>query len=146
MGWYLTAYPAHSNLPSIVEAGSYGSNLWAPDWSTAIQLIEQRGCNEYIVSGPSNKPIVNHPSVAKMIRRKAPWKRVLHAACYMCWHACKAKVVTPDEVLGDGGLIHGIAHALSWKSSRVERARLAEIADDIEVRIPGWREDYDADL
>lgn len=139
-GWYITTYPVHENPPYGTQAGCYGSNLWAPDLKTAYELIEARRCGETIISAPCRKPH-SHPELSKKIRRKKPWKTVLHAACFTCWHASKAGVITPDEALGDAGLIHGIVHAMNFRASKEDRECLAILAEDVESRIPGWLEE-----
>lgn len=142
-GWYITTYPAHCRIPRL-GTGAYGSNnLYASSLRDAYRIIAARGVGEIIDFGPVKKPM-GHPNIPKMITRRVAWLKVLHASCYMGWHAMRAEVVTPDELLGDGGLIHEIIHAMCGitdaESAQDRRLRLADLAFDIETRIPGWRE------
>lgn len=34
----------------------------------------------------------------------------IHAACFLCYRAIGAGLITVEEALGDDGLVHGLAH------------------------------------
>lgn len=143
-GWYRTEYPAPCRLPHGTEAGIYGSNIYADSLRDAHRVAANRGAGERIISGVCRKP-TNHPDIPKMIIGRTKWLTVLHASCFMTWHAMRAGVATPDEVLGDGGLVHEIVHVMNgirdeFEDAEAQRKRMAELAREIESRIPGWTE------
>lgn len=93
-----------------------------------------------MITGEIDGRPVSHEMVSKLIRRRSPWPYVLHAAIYLCWYAVNARVATADETLGDGGLVHGIAHAMEGYRPRGYRERLASLAERLEHSVPGWIE------
>lgn len=42
----------------------------------------------------------------------------MHAACFLCWKALDAGVLTVEQVLGDRGIIHEMTHAASLDATR----------------------------
>lgn len=137
MPWFLTAYPSFTKLPRVPDAGTYGADLWARNHRHAVEVAEQRGFGERIISGPSRKP-TTHKLVSAQIEAHAPWDAVLHNAIFMGWVALRCRVATVDEILGDGGLVHEIMHARVGVTGPGYRKRLASHARAIEALIPGW--------
>jgi len=64
----------------------------------------------------------------------------LHAACFLGYQALKSGAASPEDLLGDGGLIHEIAHVFDLPDAALTRScqTLAEWAKRIENKTPGY--------
>lgn len=84
------------------------------------------------------------PDLGEMIRAGGVTPEALHAACFVGHLVLALDVATPDEVLGDYGLVHEIAHGLSFgvaaddpdatmggSPCSLNREKLAALADDL---------------
>lgn len=50
------------------------------------------------------------PDLPAMIRKDATGAGTMHAACFVCHLALRFDLATVDEVVGDYGLVHELAH------------------------------------
>ena len=79
--------------------------------------------------------------LAKMIEADGFAPHVLHMACFVGFVAIKSGVATVEDILGDCGLVHEIAHNLDIGEGEpliATRANLVEMARRIERAIPGY--------
>ncbi len=58
----------------------------------------------------------------------------IHAACYLCYRAIAAEVMTVEEALGDYGLVHGLAHIAAGDAG-VSLKPLEDFAKTIETML-----------
>lgn len=87
-------------------------------------------------------------SLGGMIRHQGFTPEVMHFACYLGYLALAFEVATPEEILGDYGLVHECAHGLSIGRTITDdestvggspcshtTSELANLADDIQARV-----------
>lgn len=93
-----------------INTHPYASYILGSDINEINELLIKRGLNEEIES--MIQPInllqdytnVNDDDFIKCL------PEILHVCCYLSFIALKAKNISIDEVLGDEGVIHEVAH------------------------------------
>lgn len=126
----LRGWKVEPRFPSCVEA--------TPE--TVDEIIAARGLRESIGCMPSLRP-PREKSLADLILSTGATPQVMHFACYIGFLAIKSGGATVEEVLGDCGLVHEIAHHLDFgegSSNLTTREELAGMAHKIEKAIPGY--------
>ena len=91
-------------------------------------------------SVPCKRPPGSKP-LADLIETEGFTAEVLHMACFVGFLALKSGVVNIEDVLGDVGLIHEIAHNLDIGEGDpciASRAEVVRMARSIEWAIPGY--------
>lgn len=91
-------------------------------------------------SVPCKRPPGSKP-LADLIETEGFTAEVLHMACFVGFLALKSGVVNIEDVLGDIGLIHEIAHNMDigeGESCIASREEVVRIARRIERAIPGY--------
>lgn len=126
----LRGWKVEPRFPSCVEATS----------ETVDEIIAARGLSESMGCMPSSRP-PREKSLADLILSHGATTQVMHYACYIGFLAIKSGGVTVEEVLGDCGLVHEIAHHLDFGEGSpglTTREELAGMAYKIEQAIPGY--------
>jgi hypothetical protein len=115
---FATSYP--------VNGDTYASHLYARTWGEAKQLAQLRGIGERVegVCEPQSDTPRDLASQA-------------HLACFLGFIALKAGTMTPEEVLGDMGVVHEAIHALCGDPSADMAAVEAGLAR-LRSRVPGY--------
>jgi len=145
MPWYLTEY-------RVPPDAKYGDRLWAKGWKDADRVARQRRMGEKILGSLGGRRGVRKDSASYLLRRrKLDVPRIQHALAWICLLALQSRVATAKELLGDRGLVHLFAHYCQWgrrppeegddlEERRLHRPRrLADVAEEVERRIPGYR-------
>lgn len=133
MPWYMTDYRANWRGQDADEkscsVGAYGGHLWARSMRAAKRIAEARGLGERVVS----RGFIKDPYkvASEMFRSKAPFEEKIHALCYLGMIAIASGVATPQEIIGDEGIVHKACHR------RDKKTLLARI-EEIERRVPGY--------
>ena len=111
-----------------------------PDTIAAVMEARNIGETGHREFTPSSNP-PDDRSLADLIQAEGCTPGTLHMACFVGFLALKSGAAGVDEVLGDTGLIHEIAHHLHFGEDEPCLARLEEIAGmahRIEQAIPGY--------
>lgn len=135
---FVTSYP-------VADGRSFSGEIMAATEAEAELYAAWRGLGERIdlvTTSPGN--------VLGLAQLLAAWPEdeetsgamaaALHEACFLCFVGLKAGVLSPEETLGDLGLVHRLAHAAAGDPSitLAERRAILEQAASIEARVPGW--------
>ena len=106
------------------------------------EIVAARNLGE--ASGPADPmPCMRPPddrSLAHLIETDGFTSGALHMACFVGFLALKSGTATVEDVLGDYGLIHEIAHNMhigEGNSSIASRIKVVGMARRIEQAIPG---------
>ena len=89
---------------------------------------------------PCKRPPGNK-SLADLIETEGFTAEVIHMACFVGFLALKSGAVAVEDVLGDCGLVHGIAHNMDIGEGDpciATRAEVVRMARRIERAIPGY--------
>jgi len=140
MPWYLTVYNADGSEPDVNNVvGSYSGDVWARSARHARQVAKRRGLGEKILGETGRRKAPYTTPSEWLAKRRLRNADVLHALCWMAHLALKSGAATPEELVGDRGLIHEYAHMRSYGGrSGVRRRELIAKAREIEERIPGF--------
>lgn len=105
---------------------------------TLDTVLASRNIGEVTDSAPSPRPPFFEP-LSAMLERNGATPKVLHYAVFVGWLAIKSGVATVDDILGDCGLVHELAHCLQ-EVDLVARdfAEIVEMAHRIERAVPGY--------
>ena len=79
-------------------------------------------------------------SLSSLIKEQGFTSTALHMACFVGFVALKSGTASPEEILGDTGLIHEIAHNMELGEGAVciaTRRDVVRMARKIERAIPG---------
>lgn len=144
MTWYMTEY-------RVAADAKYGDIIWARGWKDAERIVKLRRMGEKVIGSLGRKPRPRTDSPSYLLRRrKLDTARVQHALAWISLLALKSRVATPLDLFGDRGLVHLFAHYCQWGHARPEDGydreerrlhrprRLADVAAEIERRIPGY--------
>lgn len=99
--------------------GQNGAYVLAEDKEEAIVMMELRGIGEELsqYSAPFNDPPDNQmPLITFLLCPYITNGQKLHAISWTCFLAMGCKLLSNEEIHGDGGIIHAVAH--EWE--RVE--------------------------
>lgn len=106
------------------------TQIYARTYKEARQAARDRKLGEVVDSaGTSDPPFL----LASEWAEDGDWREAMHAACYLGFIAMKAGRCEIEELLGDGGIIHNLAH-LNLKPSEVSLQ--GGIADRIKKELP----------
>ena len=110
---------------------------------TVNEIVAARNIGE--VSEPRDPMPCKRPpedkSLADIIEAEGFSAQDLHMACFVGFLALKSGVASIEDVLGDVGLIHEIAHNLAFGEGVPcieNRAKVVRMARRIERAIPGY--------
>ena len=103
---------------------------------------------ETLSSGWAWFPLRLEDSLGAMIRDQGFTPEGMHFACYLGYLALSFAAATPEEILGDYGLVHEYAHGLALGHTLTDIegtvggspcshtvSELANLADDIQARV-----------
>jgi hypothetical protein len=128
--------------------GTQATQLLARDLEHALKLIEQRNMGETIDAHGTREARSVGVELPSELLAKGRIVEALHAACWLGMVACRAGVITGEELLGDNGLIHNMVHLILPYSilRQQEPIVLAKIATtvpkmlrDLEAKTPGFQ-------
>ena len=89
---------------------------------------------------PTRRPPAGR-TLADLIEADGFTVPALHMACFVGFLALKTQVASVEDVLGDVGLIHEIAHNMHFgegEASIASRSEVVRMARQIERAIPGY--------
>lgn len=119
------------------------TQIYARTYKEAEKAAKERKLGEVIDSaGISDPPFL----LASEWAEAGDWREAMHAACYLGFIAMKAGRCEIEELLGDGGIIHNLAH-LNLKPSELNiqgeivgriKAALPKQLRNLESRVPGF--------
>jgi|GEM_PF-3694370 len=99
--------------PSIYLTKYWASDAWwsffvvADSWEGAKAIADARGLGE-VVEGVQSVADFNADSVAVK-----SFSDLLHMGCFLSYVALKSGKATPEEILGDRGVLHEIVHVVT---------------------------------
>lgn len=91
---FVTEYPNTGKM--------YASHVYADSYAHAQQLCWKRNISEVIVGH------IEEPERKKELTEA----EVLHESCFLSYICLKAGLITLEEVLGDGGIVHELSHTM----------------------------------
>jgi hypothetical protein len=122
----------------------YNTLIEARDYDEALQIAQLRGLDEAVSHWafcPDNSGS-NHRLIALIKAHR--WTDAAHEASFLCFVGLKSGTVTPEECLGDQGLVHELVHLATIYSSdppppeaKLARRRVMRLAKRIEKKVPG---------
>lgn len=101
---YLTEYT--------VGPTKFGGDIWATDWAHAKRLARKRKIGEKVIGKGMRTGGLKRPRTRL---------EKLHEATYLSWIGMEMGKLTPQEVLGDKGLIHEMVHNLNGMKINTEK-------------------------
>ncbi len=136
MPWFETVYrPSWIPIKNIDEEwiGKYGTHLWAKNAADAREVCQLRGMGERLRwPGGLGRKYQPYVFASSMMRSKRfTYKARQHALIYLSMVAMASGLVSPQDLLGDEGLLHEFAHG-DFKS--VKRK-----LEWLEFEVPGYR-------
>ena len=108
---------------------------------TLDEIVKSRGLKERVVSGVAHVKPPETPSLAMRLRHDGPSLKALHQATFIGFLALKSGAATVEQIVGDLGLVHEIAHAVEVDAAMPgtrQNDYLVRIAEIIEAAIPGY--------
>ena len=79
------------------------------------------------------------PALGRLIRTEPCGKVTMHSACFIGFLLLTSNLATVDEILGDYGLVHELAHIQEFGPSVTPKAasveELADFADNLIARL-----------
>ena len=110
---------------------------------TIEDVLARRNCGETLEEYLSITRSPRYRPLCELLKRHGVTPMTLHHAVFIGWQALKSGEATPDEILGDCGLVHELVHALQGQSMEGQFAvgrdfdQIVEMARRIERAIPG---------
>lgn len=127
----MKCYLAKFALPDSYGGFSY-SAIWAESKARAAKIAAERGMGPVSAAGPQKE---FRPSVLATL--PGGWARpdVLHSICYLGFLAGRHGLVSAEQLVGDDGPLHELAHFLSMG----EKVRHGKMRQHLEARV-AWLE------
>ncbi len=102
-------------------------------------ILAARGIGEICEFEPTSRLESSYKPLSDLIERKGATPETLHYAIFVGWLAIKSGTASVDDILGDCGLVHELAHFLQFGEhpTKLDIGELVAMARRIERAIPG---------
>ena len=113
------------------EGERYASYVFAYSYEDAFKLCNERNIGELIIGEANCSSGTPSSNVEDLVE-------ILHEACFLSYLALKAGRVSIDEILGDKGIVHEIAHYLHLSPEKKGAQEFKEQLAHLKRVIPGY--------
>ena len=148
--WSATYLPGGFGFPG---GGYYGSTIWASSLEEAQEISKQRAIGERLDgnSYTDDSPLRKERQLPSDLFKAGKYTAALHFTTFLSFIGLKSGLVTPEETVGDTGVIHELIHFMeTWKRAKkqpsseylqhiieLERKNVIDILLQFEKKIPG---------
>src|SRR5690349_3388128 len=115
---YTVTSPQNPSRPW--DTGSYATALFASSDEEAAELAKKRNLGEKL-SGHLFPSLTEDNPPSKLFAM-GKYTAALHYATHLSYIGLKAGTITPEECLGDRGVVHEIIHFIqNWKKAKKDK-------------------------
>jgi len=119
---FLTKYQAHGDM--------YALHIYATSLAKAKRIAVARNIGEVIEGELTEWEFVSQRTSNPM--------EALHEACFLSYLAMKAGAMDVDDVLGDKGVLHEMAHLLHLSNKKIDAQEFCGQLAHLRSIIPGY--------